>query len=33
VVVHAAGYVDQRRHVSVERDGVTMMNVELRKVR
>jgi hypothetical protein len=33
VVVRAAGYVDQRRHVSVERDGVTMMNVELRKVR
>jgi hypothetical protein len=33
VVVHAAGYVDQRRHVSVERDGVTMMNVELRKIR
>jgi hypothetical protein len=33
VVVHAAGYVDQRRHVAVERDGVTMMNVELRKSR
>jgi len=33
VVVHATGFVDQRRHVSVERDGVTMMNVELRKVR
>jgi hypothetical protein len=33
IVVHASGYVDQRRHVSVERDGVTMMNVELRKVR
>jgi hypothetical protein len=33
IVVHAAGYADQRRHVAVERDGVTMMNVELRKVR
>jgi hypothetical protein len=33
IVVHASGYVDQRRHVAVERDGVTMMNVELRKVR
>jgi hypothetical protein len=33
IVVHANGYVDQRRHVSVERDGVTMMNVELRKAR
>jgi hypothetical protein len=33
IVVHASGYIDQRRHVSVERDGVTMMNVELRKAR
>ncbi len=33
LVVHASGYVDQRRRVAVERDGVTMLNVELRKVR
>ncbi len=33
VVIHADGYVDQKRHVVVERDGVTMLNVELRKGR
>jgi hypothetical protein len=30
LVIHAAGYVDQRRRVVVERDGVTMLNAELR---
>jgi len=33
VLIHAAGYVDQKRRVVVERDGVTMLNVELRKGR
>jgi hypothetical protein len=33
VVIHAAGFADQRRRVTVERDGVTMLNVELRKGR
>jgi hypothetical protein len=33
VLIHAAGYVDQHRRVIVERDGVTMLNVELRKGR
>ena len=33
VVIHADGYVDQKRRVVVERDGVTMLNVELRKGR
>jgi hypothetical protein len=31
VVIHADGYADQKRRVVVERDGVTMLNVELRK--
>jgi hypothetical protein len=31
VVIHAEGYVDQKRRIVVERDGVTMLNVELRK--
>jgi Carboxypeptidase regulatory-like domain len=33
VVVHARGFVDQKRRVVVERDGVTMLNLELRKGR
>jgi hypothetical protein len=33
VVIHADGYADQKRRVAVERDGVTMLNVELRKGR
>ena len=33
IVIHAAGYADQKRRVVVERDGVTMLNVELRKGR
>lgn len=33
VVIKAKGYADQRRRVVVERDGVTMLNVELRKGR
>jgi hypothetical protein len=31
VVIRAKGYAEQRRRVTVERDGVTMLNVELRK--
>ena len=31
IVIHAPGYADQKRRVQVERDGVTMLNVELRK--
>jgi hypothetical protein len=33
VVIRAPGFADQRRRVTVERDGVTMLNVELRKGR
>lgn len=33
VVIHAEGYADQKRRIVVERDGVTMLNVELRKGR
>jgi hypothetical protein len=33
VTIHAPGHADQRRRVTVERDGVTMLNVELRKGR
>jgi hypothetical protein len=33
VIIHADGYVDQKRRVVVERDGVTMLNVELRRGR
>jgi hypothetical protein len=33
VVIRASGYAEQRRRVVVERDGVTMLNVELRKGR
>jgi len=31
VVVHAAGYLDQTRKIVVERNGVTLLNVELRR--
>ncbi len=31
VIIHAPGYADQKRHVTVERDGVIMVNIELRK--
>lgn len=31
VVIRAPGYADQKRRVTVERDGVIMVNVELRK--
>jgi hypothetical protein len=31
VVIQAKGYAEQHRHVVVEKDGVTMLNVELRK--
>jgi len=30
VVIHAAGYSEQKRRVVVERDGVTVLNAELR---
>jgi hypothetical protein len=30
VVIHSPGYVDQTRHVTVERDAVVLLNVELR---
>ena len=33
VTIHATGYADQKRRVVVEKDGVTMLNVELRKGR
>jgi len=33
VLIHATGYVEQKRRFVVERDGVTMLNVELRKGR
>jgi hypothetical protein len=33
VVIVAKGYAEQRRRVAVERDGVTVLNVELRKGR
>jgi len=31
VVIRAPGYVDQKRHITVERDGVIMVDIELRK--
>ncbi len=31
VIIHAPGYIDQKRHVVVERDAVVLLNVDMRK--